>query len=56
MNGRHRKAEMGGNKKQDLYYNGKQGQDLITSKFECRMEVLGISEVVLHPVTPTNHY
>jgi len=31
----------GGNK-QDLYYNGKQGQDLITSKFEHGTEVLGI--------------
>ena len=46
MNGRHRNAEMGGNMKWDLYYNGKQGQDLIASDFECRMEVPWISELM----------
>jgi len=45
-NGRHRNAEMGGNNKRDLYYDRKQGWDLITSEFECGMEVLGISEVM----------
>jgi len=40
INGRHRNADMGGNKKWGLYCNGKQGQDLITSDFECGMEVL----------------
>ena len=46
MNGRHRNAEMGGNKKPDLYCNGKQGQGLITYEFECGTKVLGISEVM----------
>jgi len=45
MNRRHRNAETGGNKKQYLYHNRKQGWDLITSEFKCRMEVQGILEV-----------
>jgi len=42
---RHRNAEMDRNKKQS-YTNREQGQDLIATKFECRMEVPGISEVM----------
>ena len=46
MNKEHREAGLERNKRQDFTIDSVQGWKLITTKFNCRDLVLGISEVM----------